>query len=678
MNEYVKTAYSPIEKFIIIGLTGRRGSGCSTAREHLCNEKGSFDAHGLIHEMHGRDTALDCHKIDFETLKNFAIENEVFPFEVIRVRDILTTFVMDNHAIFFTMLQNVYPKHCDDARPFEAEAFQEKFLKQFKITFDDMCKKSKDIWDEIDKDVYAYINRMKKDDYEFLTREIVNVSGFIREFLKKNLGEDAFTLTYQHIGNLVRKYGELRDSNNWKNHKPEYIYKIIERINLLIKIMRRKEWIMSDINERSNKPTQNHLHLVIDSIKNEYEAYYMKARYGSFYLMGITLDDRERKARLRYEGLSEDQIMIIDHREQPSLGQKAYMEGKKENEKNSYCDYLASEKNCNNDFAKFMIDAYKTEDYKFYLQDVDYCIQNADILINNAGKKEELKKPLLRYVCLMFHPGLVPPTVDERNMQIAQAAKLNSGCISRQVGAVVCDKYGSILSVGWNDPSAHEGNEYFSCIRRNFSDLWNKKFKYAYSCYELDDPEFRKRMVEVIKANSDKQAIESISQEQISESEKYEKLYAQFMADNNEKLKGLPTSYCFKDVYNAIKGDRNQVHTRAQHGEEKAMEGCDKSRTAGGTLYSTSSSCELCAKKALSYNIERIVFIEPYSGLTNDHILGHNIKPKHGEEMVAEDQKQKQVQVELFTGATQCAYSQLYTPIFPLKDELELRGVKLK
>ena len=126
-----------------------------------------------------------------------------------------------------------------------------------------------------------------------------------------------------------------------------------------------------------------------------------------------------------------------------------------------------------------------------------------------------------------------------------------------------------------------------------------------------------------------------------------------------------------------MKNDRNQVHTRAQHGEENALEACDKSRCSGGTLYTTSSSCELCAKKALSYNIHRMVYIEPYSGITNEHVLGHRVQ--NGVK-VRRDKviRNEPIRVELFTGATQSAYTRLYTPIFPLKDELKLRGINLQ
>lgn len=61
---------------------------------------------------------------------------------------------------------------------------------------------------------------------------------------------------------------------------------------------------------------------------------------------------------------------------------------------------------------------------------------------------------LLRFMALIRQPGIITPTQIERTMQVAYNAKLNSGCISRQVGAVVTDAKFSIKAIGWNDVPA--------------------------------------------------------------------------------------------------------------------------------------------------------------------------------------------------------------------------------
>lgn len=121
------------------------------------------------------------------------------------------------------------------------------------------------------------------------------------------------------------------------------------------------------------------------------------------------------------------------------------------------------------------------------------CIENADIFVTRDHSETDyhcdypLIRSLGRIITLILHPGLLTPTKLERCMQIAMTAKLNSGCLSRQVGAVVTDGEYNILSLGWNDAPC--GVE--SCIRRNFFDLLRKHDPEAYSSYELDAPEFR-------------------------------------------------------------------------------------------------------------------------------------------------------------------------------------------
>lgn len=72
-------------------------------------------------------------------------------------------------------------------------------------------------------------------------------------------------------------------------------------------------------------------------------------------------------------------------------------------------------------------------------------------------------------------------------MQIAYNARLNSGCISRQVGAVVTDEYFSIKSVGWNNTPQGQ----VPCILRNSKSLIEHDDKSAYSDYENNNNKFR-------------------------------------------------------------------------------------------------------------------------------------------------------------------------------------------
>lgn len=125
-----------------------------------------------------------------------------------------------------------------------------------------------------------------------------------------------------------------------------------------------------------------------------------------------------------------------------------------------------------------------------------------------------------------------------------------------------------------------------------------------------------------------------------------------------EAMRGLNKSYCFKDIKNFSSHENNQVHTRSLHAEENAFLQISKYGGTGvknGSLYTTASPCELCAKKAYQLGIKEIVFIDPYPGIAKEHILESGEHPP---------------KLTQFRGAIGRAYHKLYEPVMPYKDEL--------
>jgi deoxycytidylate deaminase len=130
-----------------------------------------------------------------------------------------------------------------------------------------------------------------------------------------------------------------------------------------------------------------------------------------------------------------------------------------------------------------------------------------------------------------------------------------------------------------------------------------------------------------------------------------------------EICKGVPAVFCFKDAYNKdVTGIRDPVQTRAIHGEERALLTCDQDRIKDGYLFTTSSPCEMCAKNAKEHRIDTIYYIEPYPGISQTHICDSG-------------DMDNRAKYQLFEGAIGRAYTQLYSPLMPLKDELKLRGI---
>jgi len=125
-------------------------------------------------------------------------------------------------------------------------------------------------------------------------------------------------------------------------------------------------------------------------------------------------------------------------------------------------------------------------------------------------------------------------------------------------------------------------------------------------------------------------------------------------------LDGRNLSFYFKDLQNSLDNGNNQVYTRSLHAEENAFLQISKYGGQGikdGILFTTASPCELCSKKAYQLGISEIYYLDPYPGIANEHILKGGCKnPK----------------LTLFQGAIGRAYHQLFQPVLPYKDEIEM------
>lgn len=533
----------------------------------------------------------------------------------------------------------------------------------------------------------------------------------VGQYIKEILGDNYIEI-FQRYGNEIRFFGTL-DRSKWKNvlvdvengGKFDNFYSLVKRINTFIKIRR------APIFSEKSVPVR----IVIDSLKNPYEFSFLKDRYSAYYTFGMldNSDDKnvygdERYDKKYYTKLYEQPEQIkngfrkfvnvllnafdrninipgykVDYKVVnyiKSLSSASeyinylydkldiYMNnGNKGWNREDICpdldnirydSYFEKEGILNNEF-NFYISILKnpirvycllSNLYSIYLQDIQNSIQNADVLLkhNNCELTRDresynrLKYNIIKYVSLIMHPGFVPPTNIEKCMQIAFNVKVNSGCISRKVGAVVTDKEYNILSVGWNDVHAKSK---VPCIYRSIDDFKqeaeNKKTDpknkcVTYSDYELDSVgSFYKEM----------------NGYDISET------------DRKEIMCGVPSCYCFKTIYNRIEHKNNPIHSRAIHGEAKAFIDSDREKAMGGYLFTTSSSCENCTMLANDYGIKKIYYIEKYPGIAMNHVN-------------ATGREEDRAEFILFSGVIGEAYTKLYTPIIPLKDELELRGIE--
>lgn len=666
-KSYMEKILEQRQGFIIIALTGKSRAGTSDVsklltEENFCNWVVKPADTATITMSEARERNI-CYRY---------LHHNWQPFIEINVVDIIFSFLIETDV---TKLHNFFESVISDKNILDIVvkeelkdcAFQNTVLSRLEkinniINIPDnkvlnkigwYCKeilKNIDSLEILVKEWKKQVEELNKNNYmsyEMLCwcHGIIPVLNERLEYKLKEGNDGCYIKLYQELGNNLRAYG-VAVVDEQQSFNADGIFSIPRRVNKFLKILRHYNSL--EIEETGVGRKSNPLRVVINNLKNIFEAFYFRCRYSSFYLMAVDCDEREREKKFG----GNIQYRQVELNENLSQGKRIFKRAEKylaervvnSNDKSEYQKIIKEAQVFNKEEKTFLIDLYSSgerlrlECYQnnysdFILQDVVRCIENSDLFLKRDYREDYTRDHALicalgRMVTLMMHPGLLTPTKIERCMQIAMTAKLNSGCLSRQVGAVITDREYNILSIGWNDAPC--GDE--SCIRRNMFELFQNHDEEAYSEFERYDPEFREYL---------------------------KKIEEKFNKEGKEKLRGLPFAFCFKDVYQDIIKQKDQIYTRALHGEERALAICGNERLKGGYLFTTSSPCELCAKKIKEAGIAKIFYIEQYKGISKSHIIEAG---KHHAEYVS------------FIGATGLAYIKFYTPLLPYKDELKALG----
>ena len=476
--------------------------------------------------------------------------------------------VTDENKVVISSYTTLESKVCGMAHFFEGA-----LLHNIEKPIDELSK------DEIQQYYYFFTERLPslKREFQLLLKDFICIEEDYNRFSKTEYKKaNLYTFFMQKIGNNIRSSGNPYS----EEYSGENYYHVANRINYIIQVIRK----YNELNEiRETR-------ICIDAVRNPYEAFFFKDIYSSFYLVSVNTEEEERKRRLGY--LDSEELRSLDETESPP--------------------------------------GLKNDRY-FFHQNIPGCLEISDIHLYNPNTKTEkryfLTEQIIKYLSLMIHPGLVTPTNIERCMQLACNAKLNSGCLSRQVGAIICDQNYSVKAVGWNDVPAGQ----IPCNLRDTCMYCVNMERETHSTFEIENKEF----TECIHALNSKV--------------------------KQSALRGRFFPYCFKDVYEGITGAKNQVHTRSLHAEENAFLQLSKyggQGIEGGILFTSASPCELCSKKAYQLGIRDIYYIDPYPGISFSHILSFG--------------KYNNPKLHLFHGAIGNAYVALYTQRISVKDELEL------
>ena len=409
--------------------------------------------------------------------------------------------------------------------------------------------------------------------------DIHNVSKKIREILENDYHYKVIEIRLSRIIELNTK----QVHPYVKTHSKEYcrLKDLIERGNRLrdnfsprilaessIKRIGVDRSLQSE--EFENMPGTNHKRRVcyiIDSIKNKHEYNLFKNAYRDlFYSFGVFAPKESRVHSLKQRGLKEDEIYALidqDSGEEIAYGQS-------------------------------VTDTFMQSDFFIRLD-------------NNVRK--HLQSKIRRYFHLIFGTDIITPYPDETAMYLAASAATNSGCLSRQVGAAITDKYGDILAVGWNDVPKFGGGVYISSKDEpDDSNDHRCKCLDPKVCY---NSKFKEDIIDKITTN-----VNQLYEEY--EKELYDLLIDEFKEKYNDAMKDRVASLSKKILKSKLKEKIDFIevknlteYSRSIHAEMHAMiKGAQKSsdKMIGGKLFCTTFPCHTCARHIVMAGLHEVFY----------------------------------------------------------------------
>jgi cytidine deaminase len=201
----------------------------------------------------------------------------------------------------------------------------------------------------------------------------------------------------------------------------------------------------------------------------------------------------------------------------------------------------------------------------------------------------DLAKPLKRFAELIFSSPYITPTQDEHFMHLARAASLRSCDLSRQVGAVIVDGRGAVISQGCNEVPYPGGGIYYEGRVDGFD---NRDYTVS------QDP----NQAEILEVVRDFMGV--LEQ-------------ADLLKPSSKTVQELGYELLFGSMRESTAQSRIRnllEFGRVVHAEMHAI--CEAARLGreidGTTLYCTTFPCHGCAKHIIATGIKEVVFIEPY------------------------------------------------------------------
>ncbi len=204
----------------------------------------------------------------------------------------------------------------------------------------------------------------------------------------------------------------------------------------------------------------------------------------------------------------------------------------------------------------------------------------ADVFVD-ASTPTALQRQVARFVEMLFGNRRHTPTRDELGMFHAQAAALASGALSRQVGAVITLSDGTLVATGCNEVPKSGGGHYWEGDDPDGRDFtWGEDTSQTY----------RSRIIEELLDTLDDAAEPTMAER------------------TSQALQILEERLAHTRVMGLLEFGRI-VHAEMSAIASAARRGVP---VQGGTQYTTTFPCHVCARHVVACGITRLVYTDPY------------------------------------------------------------------
>jgi len=335
---------------------------------------------------------------------------------------------------------------------------------------------------------------------------------------------------------------------------------------------------------------------LIESIRHPAEISLLRRTYAnSFALIGVVCEEEERRKRILGKYFTTPQQLNDEVKERV----KAFMVRDSDDPEKKHGQHVTE---------------------AFY--EADFFVDNTDQ--DPTDQSQFLDEPLGRLISLVSHDRVIRPSIEETAMHHAHSACVRSACLSRQVGAALVDRDGTIIATGVNEVPRAGGGVYGESFS---SDGTVEDHRCAFrgsSPYCSSNREQNKIIDELITAIP---PLGEIAEEGALSAKILETRVGKLIendGEQNEILEELIAAIpALGEIANKAELSKKIRKTRlgqliefsrAVHAEMDALLSAGRMgvSTVGTRLFVTTYPCHYCALHIVSSGVYEVQFIEPY------------------------------------------------------------------